>query len=166
MLNKINVRRMNVDDTTSEFKCSKPEFAEYLAVHAMYDQIHRIGQPYVFDYENKIVGYIVLSMDRLEEKKQVLDIDTFGNIPALLVGRLATDVRYERRGVGRYMMMWAITRAIKMSREVGCRAVLVNSEPDVVGFYEKLTFKKIIRKNFRYRSDAIDMYFDLNKTQV
>ena len=156
---KINIRRMSVDDTTREFKCSKPEFEEYLAVHALYDQTHQVGQPYVFDHEGQIVGYIVLSMDRLDEQKEVLGIDTFGNIPALLVGRLATDARYERRGIGRFMMRWAVAYASRLSRIVGCRVVLVNSEPDVVGFYEKIKFKKITREDGG--SDTIDMYLDI-----
>ena len=158
-LGKIGIRRMNADDTIRKFRCSKPEFEEYLAVHALYDQTHQVGQPYVFEHEGRIVGYIVLSMDRLDERKEVLGIDTFGNIPALLVGRLATDARYERRGVGRSMMEWAVANASLLSRIVGCRVVLVNSEPDVVGFYEKLKFKKITRQDGG--SDTVDMYLDI-----
>ena len=46
----------------------------------------------------------------VDEKKKHLGIDAFGNIHALLIGHLATDMRYERRGVGRAMANWSIVR--------------------------------------------------------
>lgn len=161
---KINPRRMTWDDASAGFQCSKPEFAEYFAVQAMYDQTHQIGQPYVFDHEGLIVGYLVLAMDRLDMNKEILGIDAFGNIPALLIGHLATDARHERRGVGSAMVEWSIAHARRLSYIVGCRVVAVNSELDVVGFYEKLGFKKI-SKGYIIPDDrsTVDMYIDVKK---
>lgn len=144
------------------FKCSKPEFEEYLPIQAMYDQTEQVGQPYIFDCEKQVVGYVVLSMDRLDEKRTDIGVESFGSIPALLIGYLATDIRYERRGVGRLMVNWAIKYARTLSSVVGCRAVLVSAEPDVVGFYERLGFAKIEKKS-RTRS-SVDMYVDIKRT--
>lgn len=163
-IGEIKPRKMTWDDASVGFQCSKPEFAEYFAVQAMYDQTHQIGQPYVFAQDGQIVGYVVLSMDRLDMKKEVLGIDAFGNIPALLIGHLATDARYERRCVGSTMVEWSIAYARRLSRIVGCRVAAVNSELDVVEFYEKLGFKEI-SKNYTMQNDrgTVDMYIDIKE---
>lgn len=154
---------MTPDDASAGFRCSKPEFAEYFSVQAVYDQMHQIGQPYVFERSGRIVGYVVLSMDRLDMEKEVLGIDAFGNIPALLIGHLATDERDERRGVGSAMVEWSIAYARRLSSAVGCRVVGVNSEPDVVEFYAKLGFREIPRDDVMPNQNAVDMYIDVKK---
>lgn len=79
-----------------------------------------------------------------------------------MISHLATDRRYERRGVGSLMVQCAIKHARFLSKIVGCRAVLVRSEPDVVGFYEKLGFKK----NSRTGANPTDMYMDIKPPQT
>ena len=130
-------------DVPSYFKCKKPEFTEYLNASAPYDQRKRMGQIYWAMERNKITGYMVLAMGNVDQEKQPdLDIDSYGPVPALLIARLATDERYEGQGVGRLMTSYAVRVARAMASRVGCRAVLANSEPDVVGFYEKVGFVK------------------------
>lgn len=94
-------------------------------------------------HDDNIVGYIMLAMGSAGEERQAdLGIDTYGHIPALAIARLATDERYERRGIGRYMTSYAIKFARRMAMDVGCRVVLANSVPDAVEFYEKMGFAK------------------------
>ena len=145
------------DDAGSGFACSKPYFEEHFRITSTSEQQELMGQPYVFVWNGRIVGYLVLAMEHLNEKKSNLDIDEFRDIPALLISHLATDSRYVRRGVGSLMVRWAIKVAVFLSGIVGCRAVLVKSEPDVVGFYEKLGF----RKTSETKSDLADMYLDI-----
>ena len=126
-----------------DFRCKKPEFAEYLDAIAAYDQQHRMGRTYWVVHDNKVVGYMTLAMGSASEEWQVdLGIDTYGPIPALAIVRLATDERYERQGVGRYMVSYATRLARTMGGDIGCRIVRVNSEPDVVGFYAAMGFNK------------------------
>ena len=124
-----------------DFRCSKPEFEEYLRVDALYDQDAQMGHTYLFVYDRQIVGYVVLAMAHMPAREQKhLDIDTHGTVPALLISHLATHKQYERRGVGRGMILWVIRYARRLSKKMGCRAVLVSSDKDVVGFYEKIGF--------------------------
>ena len=41
-------------DAALDFRCKKPEFAEYLDASAAYDQQHRMGRTYRVVYENKL----------------------------------------------------------------------------------------------------------------
>ena len=150
---------------------------------APYDQDAHMGRTYVFVYKKQVVGYIVLAMAQLSKAKQGdLGIDTYGDIPALLISHLATHKKYERRGIGRNMVSWAIRYAKTVSKRIGCRVVLVKAEKDVTEFYEKSGFvyatTKTENENAEYSSaestdsptdkpvrtdDETVMYFDIKE---
>ena len=130
-------------DTVRGFRCRKPEFAEYLGIDAAYDQQQRMGQLYWATYNGKTVGYMMLALGHAARRRQSdLGIDTYGHIPAIVITRLATDERYERQGVGGYMVSYAVDVAGKIAPDVGCRVVLADSVPNAVGFYEKMGFRR------------------------
>lgn len=82
-IDQVGYRRMRFDDASADFACSKPDFKKYFKVISTYDQNEQMGQPYVFVWNDHVVGYIVLAMDHLNEKQSRLDIDTcMGLAPA------------------------------------------------------------------------------------
>lgn len=116
-----------------------------------------MGQMYWAIHNGTVVGYMVLAMDSLgKEKQPLLGIDSYGNIPALLVASLATDGRHERHGIATFLLSCATKIAEELAPKVGCRVVLCNAEHDVVEFYEKRGFVKINEYD-----DYVPMYFDL-----
>ena len=126
-------------EVPEDFKCRKPEFAEYLDVAAPYDQQQRMGRMYWAVREGEVVGYMMLALGHMGKERQAdLGIDTYGPIPALVIARLATDERHERNGIGRHMVYYAVGLAGRMARDAGCRLVLADSDRDAVGFYEKM----------------------------
>ena len=181
----LKIIRPGTGDVPGDFRCKKPEFAEWLDASAAYDQQQRMGRMHWAVCGNKVVGYTVLAMASVDKGRQVdLGIDTYGPIPALLIARLATDERYERQGIGRYLISHAVRLASIMSADVGCRIVFANSEPDVVRFYEATGFTKftdiqapgsdMVRLAFGGHSDAagecdseyIPMYIDLGLDEL
>lgn len=141
----------------SGFECRKQDFADYLVYNAPYDLQQRMGQLYLAIYKDRVVGYMMLAANRLDEDMQKkLGIDAYGHIPALLISLLAVDKRYEGQGIGSFMVQYAQILAADVATDIGCRVVLVNSEPDVVGFYKKLKFVEMRREG-----DHVDMYLDL-----
>lgn len=130
-------------DIAPNFRCRKPEFAEYLGVDAAYDQQQRMGQLYWATCNEEIVGHMMLALGHAAwERQSDLGIDTYGHIPALVITRLATDERHERQGVGGYRVSYAVDVAGKIAPDAGCRVVLADSVPDAVGFYEKMGFRR------------------------
>lgn len=144
-----------------DFTCRKPEFAAYLEANAAYDQQQRMGQMYWAIHGGRVVGYMVLAMDSLgKELQPLLGIDTYGNIPALLVASLATDKRHEGRGVATFLLSHATKIANNLASRVGCRILLCNAEHDVVRFYEKFGFVIVSE-----HEGHVPMYFDLGETK-
>ncbi len=157
LFNKIRFTKLsNTHVGLSDFKCSNSKFAEYLAVSALYDQAEKIGQTWLFTYEGKIIGFITIAMAHMEKNRHI-QTDTFGNIPALLIGHLATHKDYERKGVGQHMISWAASKATELSETIGCRVVMLNPEKDAVKFYEKLNFKHIPHTDEKYDSMFLDV---------
>ncbi len=106
---ELDIVKASMWEVPRDFKCRKPEFAEYLNVAAPYDQQQRMGQMYWAVREDKIVGYMMLAMGHVGKRRQAdLGIDTYGPVPALVITRLATDERHERSGIGRHMTSYAV----------------------------------------------------------
>ena len=163
------------------FSCRKSEFVDYLGASAQYDQQQRVGQLYWATSGDDVVGYMALAMGNVDMERQAdLGIDTYGPVPSLSIAYLATDKRHEGQGVGRLLVSYAIALARRLALDVGCRAVVANSERDAVGFYEKPKFtrfkpvsppgsrgfwhwlcKRMDSKGMQRVDNYVPMYFDI-----
>ena len=143
-----------------DFACSKEQFTEYLKVQAHYDQKEQVGQTWVFKHAGRIVGFITIAMAHMKPSEcEELGIDSYGNIPALLIGHLATHKDFERRGIGKHMVSWAIIKAIDHSKSIGCRLVILNPESDVIDFYRKRGFAYVPHGDDD--EESASMYIDI-----
>lgn len=61
----------------------------------------------------------------LEAARKLPRYDLF---PAVLLGRLAVDLRYQRQGFGEVLLFDVLQRAVEGSRAVAAMAVLVKAE--------------------------------------
>jgi len=64
-------------------------------------------------------------------------------VPVIRIGRLAVDKTMQRRGVGDSLLMDALYRSLKFSKEVGIFAVIVDAKHDKAkAFYLKYGFSE------------------------
>ncbi len=57
-----------------------------------------------------------------------------------MIGRLATDQRFQRRGIGGYPCRFAIVKALEFREQVGCQFVILNAKRNSIEFYQKNGF--------------------------
>ncbi|MDO8672574.1 MAG: GNAT family N-acetyltransferase [Dehalococcoidia bacterium] len=70
--------------------------------------------------------------------------------PAVLLGRLAVDRRYQGQGFGAILLADALQRALKTSHEVAAMAVVVEAENDNArAFYELFGLLRVVDDEFR-----------------
>jgi GNAT superfamily N-acetyltransferase len=63
-------------------------------------------------------------------------------VPVLLLGRLAVDRGWQRRGLGADLLQDAVPRALAAADTIGIRALLVHAiSGDAKAFYEKHGFR-------------------------
>ena len=117
-----------------------------------------IAQTWVFVLEAKtVIGYVSISMGNVNKTlDEKLNTFPHSDVPGMLLGRLATHVDYEGLGIGRHMISWVFSEALRQSDDIGCRIVYLNPENETVGWYTKLGFKHIKLKR---RWDI--MFYDL-----
>ncbi|MEB0141209.1 MULTISPECIES: GNAT family N-acetyltransferase [unclassified Undibacterium] len=91
----------------------------------------------------RVAGFYTLAMRKLTPKEQ-LPPEIAKRLPASLPGitlaRLAVDKNYQRRGVGEDLLLSAMSRAKKVSHEIGGFALFVDAKDGVAEFYKNYGF--------------------------
>lgn len=86
-------------------------------------------------------------------------------MPAVKLGRLATDEEWARRGIGMavldYMKYWFVN-----GNKTGCRFIVVDAynNKDTLNFYEKNDFEYLLTDDTEDKTRL--MIFDLSRFQI
>ena len=154
-------KRRNVSD----FESTSPELNEFLKEDALKNQEELISKTYLCCHSNQLVGYVTFTTDIVRKKdvreEEQIEIP-YKEYPAIKIARLAVDKRYERKGVGRFLLLAAVGKALKISNEVGCRFITVDSKQDSIEFYKKSGSFKLIKGYEKKKYPT--MYFDVLPT--
>ena len=82
------------------------------------------------------------------------------NYPALQIGQLGVDRRFQGNGVGRLLVKWCVNKTIEYSESIGCRLLVLNAIPTSVDFYKKCNFIELKKQKNRVQQI---MYFVIPK---
>jgi GNAT superfamily N-acetyltransferase len=148
-----------------QFDCGDGALNDYLKRYAWQNQqTHRVGITYVAADQSQpqvVIGYYTLAMseitsDSLPDKLKRLP---YLAIPAILLARLAVDLRFRGRGLGRHLLADALDRALFIGNQVGCRCLIVDAYPAAVGWYRKFGLIEI--EGARPGASHTKMFIDL-----
>ena len=129
------------------FSCGVDSLDTYFHKQVGQDSRKRIAVTYVLhdQHANKVAGYYTLSATVIElmvlpetvRKK----LPSYPYLPATLIGRLAVDETYKKRGLGEVILIDAMKRSYRASVEVASFAVVVDaSNSSAEKFYKKYGF--------------------------
>ena len=125
----------------ADFRSGAEELDEWL--HDFGWVNHRSGNSRVFVAtrgDRRVVGYYALAtagVEKTEAPERVTKGGVPAQVPCLLLARLAVDTTEHNRGLGRGLLVDAIRRAVRVSEEVGIRALLIHARDDTArAFYE------------------------------
>jgi GNAT superfamily N-acetyltransferase len=132
-------------DRTS-FQCGVPPLDDYLK-HVARQHIEKgYAQVWVAVPEPgspQVIGYYALSMTSLlpEELPRRAALK---RVPALLLGKLAVDRRYQGQGIGALLLLDAQRSALRVARQVGVHALVVDAlDEQAAAFYRKYDFEEL-----------------------
>lgn len=149
----------------TSFNSTSAELNDFLMHDALKDQINLISITYLCFWNESLVGFITLLADTLEvqsvHEDNGIDGYPYRKYPAIKIARLAVDRTFERKGIGRFLLLASIGKAISISKEIGCRYITVDSKTESIDFYEKHGFKVV--EKYRH-TDFPKMY--LNMSQI
>jgi GNAT superfamily N-acetyltransferase len=142
------------------FNCSSSELNDFLKNDALADQNNMISRTGLCFWKGQLVGYVALLADTIEAKAVIdgLEHYEYRKYPGVKVARLAVDSRFERKGIGTYLLAAALGKTQFVCENIGCRYLLVDSKKDSIGFYQRNGFKLVEKYKNR---EFIPMYLNL-----
>ncbi|MCC6792366.1 MAG: GNAT family N-acetyltransferase [Thermomicrobiales bacterium] len=109
----------------------------------------------MFDVSSSsIAGYYTLSASALQSVELPVDITRrlpgYPHLPAMLIGRLAVDRRYQGQRLGELLLINALESARALTDRVGAIAVAVDAKDERArSFYERMGFERLESNPFR-----------------
>jgi len=127
------------------FDCGNPVLNDYFRFYAFKNDRLSIGKTFVaVDDTGAATGYMTLSNAQIEAGLLPLAIRAKlprYPVPALRIGKLAVDVRFQGTGVGAWLLRSALEKALSVSASVGLFAVIVDAiDEKAQSFYLKYGF--------------------------
>lgn len=149
------------------FSCGSQQLDSYLQKQAGQDLKKRAAVPFVITPDHKtIAGFYTLSqyaVDLGELPEEISKkIPRYPMVLATLLGRLAVSDRFRGQGLGEWLLMDALHRALQSSKQVASAAVVVDAKDDqAVAFYRKYGFidlPKIERRLFLPMGTIVQLF--------
>lgn len=170
------------------FSTYQKDLKDFLVEDALKMQELCLGSTYlVFDKEQysqechslerlQLLGYVTLLNDSIRLDTSLRAV--FGKqgiiyrfLPAVKIGRLCVDERFERRGIGKLILTFCIRKACFLNEQTACRFITVDAKrsadpkKDVLLFYTSLGFAILVPESTRgktvRKTRTIPLYLDL-----
>ena len=120
------------------FRCAEHELESWIKQRALKNQIDGASRTFVACHENEIIGYYALAAGAVLHSQMPGSIrrNMPEPIPVAVLGRLAVHVDWGGRGIGSGLLKDAVLRTLRLSEEMGIRALLCHAmSEDAKRFY-------------------------------
>ena len=142
---------LNSNHRKKEFSCGKDMLDNYLHKQANQDIKRKLSACFVLNDEETdlLKGYYTLANNSLAQNLIPAQFqkklpNSYESIPTTLLGRLAIDNRFQKKGVGKLLLIDALRRSYEISKRIGSFAVVVDPiDEDAERFYDKYGFIKL-----------------------
>ena len=148
MSRTFHCERLTRAHDVAHFVCGQPSLDRYLLQVANQDAKRKISTTYVMveNASGAIAGFYTLSMTSIEltdlpphtQKR----LPRYPDVPAVLLGRLARDLRFKGRGCGDLLLSDALLRSGEACHTVAAFAMVVDAKyARAEAFYERFGFR-------------------------
>jgi GNAT superfamily N-acetyltransferase len=131
------------DHKIAAFDCGVAVLDDWLKRRALANQVSGASRTYVALIDGEVAGYyaIAASSVSVADAPGRVRRNMPEPIPVMMLGRLATDRRFQGQGVGAGLLKDAVQRTLQASQIAGIRSLVVDAIDDAaVGFYQKFGF--------------------------
>jgi GNAT superfamily N-acetyltransferase len=128
------------------FDSSKPSLDTWLQQHALTTEARRTGRTFVWQDDGRVVAYYTIAAHLVvrEDLPRALGRGNPGQIPAVLLARLALDKTCQGQGLGGALLADALGRIVIATQTVAARFVVVDAiDQGAHGFYLHHGFRDI-----------------------
>jgi predicted GNAT family N-acyltransferase len=149
-LRSIRIEPLGAQHDRAGFSCGVAALDAYLQQQAGQDARRRIAAPFVaVGPEETLLGYYTLSATSIQladlPAALTKQLPRYPRLPATLLGRLATSTDARGVGLGRFLLVDAMHRALRS--EIASFAFVVDAKDEVARrFYERESFLPLSEK--------------------
>lgn len=127
----------------SDFDSGEPVLDNWLRWRALHNEASGASRTYAVCLRKTVVGYYTLAVGAVAHAEVAGRVrrNMPDPLPVMVLGRLAVDKSFQRRGIGKGLLRDAVLRTVQAAEIAGIRAILVHaiSEP-AKRFYEGCGF--------------------------
>jgi GNAT superfamily N-acetyltransferase len=127
----------------NEFDCGDEALNQWLTTKAPHNQAEGGSRTWVVTVDDRVVAYYASSTAvilRAEATKRAARNQP-DPVPALLLGRLAVDIKYRGQGLGAALLKHFLVKSLEVAQIAGVRVLLVHAkDASAAGFYARYGF--------------------------
>ena len=139
------IEKLTKEHNVSAFDCGKEALNDWLKRFALSNQQNDSARTYVFHRAGRVVGYYSLTAGSVRKEESSTRIAKgLANHPigVILLARLAVDRGERGLGLGKRLLVDALSRCMEASDAIGARAILVHAiDDEAAAFYRKFGFE-------------------------
>ena len=122
--------------TNLEFDCGDEQLNRWFKKRAVSNESAGYTRTYVMQAGDTTVGFYSLSAAAVDLEPAALnELNAPDPVPAILLGRMAVSLQYQRLGVGKRLLADAIERSNLVAMRVGASVLLVHPKPSAGSYY-------------------------------
>ncbi len=140
------IEPLNKGHERADFSCGHVSLDDFLKKYANQYARRRLGTTYVaiLRGQSRVLGYYTLAPSHFEfahAPAELLKGLPKHPVPSLLLARLAVAQSEQGKGIGKYLLLDAFDRCLRVAREVAFRAIEVEAIDDqAAAFYARYGF--------------------------
>jgi len=129
----------------TDFNCGVSSLNDWLKRQALKNELSGASRTFVSCKDLRVVGFYALAAGSVNRKEAPGKIkhNMPEPIPVMILGRLAIDIQWQKKGVGRGLLKDGVLRTIKAAKHAGIRAMIVHAlSEDARNFYLRHGFQE------------------------
>lgn len=134
---------LNERHQLAAFDSGVPVLDDWLKKRALANEASGASRTYVVSAGGRVVGYYALATGAVAQPEATGKVRRTmpDPIPVMVIGRLAVDTNYQRRGFGVALLRDAVVRTVEAAAIGGVLAILLHAiSEDATRFYERCGF--------------------------
>lgn len=148
------------------FSCGNASLDEYIRLHQERDEHDHTAVTFVLvekeaiSNPKRILGYFTLSsfaLPRQQARRRDRDkhLGRYNPVPAVLLGRLAIDTRFQGQGLGSTIMLASLMKVLRIREDIGISVVVVHAiDEAAAAIYQHQGFTQ-------FRDEPFHFYYPL-----